>query len=574
MRHSVKRKMVIAFSMIVLLACLIISVVSYYSAERLAKDSLSSVTENIVGRAANIVDVEQYEEITVQSGETAYYEELRAALNELRETTGLDYLYTMSREKEGDQYRYYYVVDGMPKGDENASALGEKEENTQYYPMMDKVFETGEALTEMSSSDDYGALVTTYMPIKSNDGQVIGFVGADFNASEAYKTMQDNRIHLIIWTLVILTVSLLVIFGFAHYLTNPLKRLTREVERVKSGDLSFSRIESSSKDEFGVLTEAFYGMVHDLRQVIGGINRNADQLVKTSGGLLNSAHEINKGSRQVTASMQQIASGTDIQRSRSEEGARVMAELSRGIQHGAASSAVVFERASLTLDEAESGFQKVTDVVGQMNSIQESVRQSSEAIRQLEKQSAEITDILHVIQEISSQTNLLALNAAIEAARAGEHGKGFAVVAEEVRKLAEQSAQSAKNVSTLIANMSKDTVRSVDTMNVVVDKVQDGILIVQEAGESFETILSSIKEITRQTEEVSSVSEEMSASSEEFAASVADSVHVAAQSADNTKKVMAITLDQNELTSHMSDSIHSLAEMSAELERLVQKFKI
>ncbi|WP_309088508.1 HAMP domain-containing methyl-accepting chemotaxis protein [Domibacillus sp.] len=573
MGKSIKGKMLFIFSVIVLLACMIVSFVSYHAAQQLAKDSLSNVTENIASRAAGMIDPAQYENITVESDETAYYKELRANLNELREMNGLEYLYTMAREQEGDDYRYVYMVDGMPKGDENASGLGEIEENEEYYAMMNRVFETGKVQTEMSRTDDYGALVTTYVPIKAGDGRVIGLIGADFDASEAYKTMHANKIDLILLTGLILLLSLLVIFLVTHYLTKPLKRLTKEVERVKSGDLS-SNIKPSSRDEFGVLTEAFQGMVHDLKKVIGGINDSTDQLVKTSDGLLKDAREISEGSQKVTASMQQIASGTDIQRKRAEESAGVMSELSQGIQHAAASSSVVSERASLTLAEAESGFQKVTDVVEQMHNINESVGQSSEAIKQLEQQSVEVTDILQVIQDISSQTNLLALNAAIEAARAGEQGKGFAVVAEEVRKLAEQSAQSAKEVSLLITNMNKDTNRSVDRMNVVVENVQSGILLVREAGEAFERILSSIEEIARQIEEVSSISEEMSASSEEIAASVADSAQVAAQSADSTKHVQAIAVEQSSLTERMSGSIQSLAHMAKELDGLAHKFKL
>lgn len=565
--------MLFTFSMIVFLACLIISAVSYQAAEKVAKDSLSRVTETIASRAADSIDVALFEEITIQSGETAYYDKLRTQLNEVREATGLEYLYTLGRSQEADGYSYYYLVDGMPKGDENASGLGEPEDNTEYYEQMGRAFETGNIQTEMSQTDEYGALVTTYVPIKSASGEVIGIVGADFDASEAYDVMHGNRIDLMVLTAVLLAASLLAIFLFTNYLIKPLKRLTVEVEKVKSGDLS-SSIQSHSKDELGVLTDAFQGMVHDLRTVIGGMNDNAAQLVQTSGELLTNANEINEGSQQVTASMAQIASGTDIQRKQVQEGAQVMAELSQGIHQGAAASTVVSEKASLTLAEAENGFQKVTDVVGQMNSINESVQQSSEAIKQLDQQSSEVSDILHVIQAISSQTNLLALNAAIEAARAGEHGRGFAVVADEVRKLAEQSAQSANDVATMLANMNKDTARSVDTMDVVVEKVQSGISIVQEAGQAFEAILSSIKEIASQIQEVSSVSEEMSASSEEFAASVADTAQVATESADSTEKVMAVTVKQNDLTKQMSTSIQSLAEMAEVLDRLAQKFKL
>ncbi|WP_223067104.1 methyl-accepting chemotaxis protein [Paenibacillus caui] len=573
MRKSIQLKMIFSFSMIVLIACIVISITSYMSSVNLVKDSLSTVAGNIASRAVEVIDIKKYQEITVESRKTDYYHELRSELNELREKTGLLYLYTMSRKETNNGYEYYYVVDGMPINDNTAAKLGQKEADTRFYPQMGRAFETGKRQIEMTNTEDYGRLITSYIPIKSDNGEVIGIIGADFDASKAYQVMRGDKIKLILLTLVILLVSLFVIFFFTRYLVKPLKQLTNQVEKIKSGDLS-SSIETNLEDEIGVLTRAFQGMANDLRKLIEEIHNDSRQLVATSGQLLESTNEVKAGSQQIVASIQEISAGADIQSQSAEEGVQVMEDMAAGIQHSKSASSEVSEQSSLTLAEAEKGYAKILDVVSHMNDINQSVEQSGNAIKTLEVRSSEVSEIMNVIQSISSQTNLLALNASIEAARAGEYGRGFAVVAEEVRNLAEQSANSAKEVSDLIAKINHDTAHSVETMDVVVERVKSGIIIVQEAGEAFQTILAAIQDIVCKIQEVSAASEQMSAASEEIVASVAESAKIAEQSAYSTKNVVDVTVKQNDSIHDMSSSIDSLSKMAEQLNELVRNFKL
>lgn len=573
MRKSIQFKMLLSFSIIVIVACLIITGVNYYSTTKLVKNTISKQAGLIANQALELIDIEEYENITIQAGETEYYHQLRSKLNQLRETTGLVYLYTMSREKKGEKYEYYYMVDGMPLGDENASPIGDKEPDAESFSKMKVAFETGKTQTEMTNTEEYGGLVTTYVPIKDTSGKVIGIVGADFDANDIYKALAKNQKQMFMISIGVLLIALIIVYGFSHYIISPLKRLTGQVEKVRKGDLSIV-INNDRKDEIGILTNAFQQMVQDLRSMIQGINQNSTFLIDSSHQLLNNATEVQAGSNQVASSIKEVSQSAETQFRSSEESAYTMVEMTKGIQQIASASSTVTEVSGSTLLVAEQGYEKVEDAINHMATINRSVQLSEAAMKKLETRSEEISSIVKIISDISAQTNLLALNAAIEAARAGEHGKGFAVVANEVKKLAEQSQVSAESINHLILNMGEDTSQSVTTLNMVITDVQKGIKVVEEAGESFSSILQAIKEINMKIQEVSATSEEMFASTEEFSASVTESTQMAEKSAQQTKLIENIVIEQDQFVGEISQQIKRLNEMADELSSLVQKFHL
>ena len=115
--------------------------------------------------------------------------------------------------------------------------------------------------------------MTSYVPIKSADGEVIGIIGADDDVSAAYAMMKAEKLKLVLLTLMCLLVSAIFIYIFTQYLLKPLKKLSKEVSKVQHGDLS-SNVKPSSSDEFGQLTGSFQEMVNDLRAIIHGIHKS------------------------------------------------------------------------------------------------------------------------------------------------------------------------------------------------------------------------------------------------------------------------------------------------------------
>ena len=245
-----------------------------------------------------------------------------------------------------------------------------------------------------------------------------------------------------------------------------------------------------------------------------------------------------------------------------------------GVQKLAQSTITVSEESHETTKEANEGNEAIQKVIYQMDKIHESVDNTSNVLQQLADRSKEIGSILEVITGISDQTNLLALNASIEAARAGEHGKGFAVVANEVKKLAEQSKESADQISTLIQEIQAETVRAVNVMKKGTNEVAVGISVVQETGDGFKRIQKSVKQVALQIKEMASVTEEISANVEQVNASMEQVDDIAKQSSTSTQSVAASSEEQLASMEEITSSSSSLAKMSEELLQQIRKFNI
>lgn len=248
--------------------------------------------------------------------------------------------------------------------------------------------------------------------------------------------------------------------------------------------------------------------------------------------------------------------------------------MSAGVQQTAATTNQVAQQAAQAAEKAREGGRSAEKAVNQIINIEEKVNASAQVVILLGDRSKEIGQIVDTISGIAGQTNLLALNAAIEAARAGEQGRGFAVVAEEVRKLAEQSQEAAKQIAGLIGQIQVDTEKAVTAMNEGAREVKDGTVVVKAAGEAFQEIVQLVDQVSAQVREISASTQQMAGGSQAIVGTVQRIDDLSKQSASEAQNVSAATEEQLASMEEIAASSQALAKLAQDLQEAVGEFRV
>ncbi|QII47637.1 methyl-accepting chemotaxis protein [Bacillus paralicheniformis] len=397
------------------------------------------------------------------------------------------------------------------------------------------------------------------------------------NAKTIYQ--RDSKEAGSIITLLIIVIAAALVLSISigllmtRLITKPIKDIQALFAETEQGDFTVKGT-YQSKDELGLLTASFNKMVAGVRSIIETVGETSHQVASSSQELSASADESTKASEYISTTIQELAVGSD-QQVESVENSRTvitgMTEFAGRISSNAEKAAATADQTAMMSLEGTKAINKVST---QMKSINETVVSLSEAFKHLTERSNEIGNITEVITSIAEQTNLLALNAAIEAARAGEQGKGFAVVADEVRKLAEQSAQSAEQITRLITIIQNDTKQTMNSVISATGEVKEGLVVVHEAGGAFQKIENSITEVVTQINDVTNLVKNLTAGASEIETAISGVKEVAETAAGSTQTVSAATQEQLASMEEIAAASQILAQNAEELQHLIQKFKI
>ncbi|WP_027415722.1 methyl-accepting chemotaxis protein [Aneurinibacillus terranovensis] len=437
-----------------------------------------------------------------------------------------------------------------------------------------RAFEEKKVQATAIYGDAFGQYKTGFAPILDENGTVLAVYAVDYDVSSVTRKAWAEALNIFYFTLLFIVIFGVVLYAFIKKMVKPIVYLSEVSRKVADGNLEIELTEVKTEDEIGTLSRNFATMVNSLRGIIQKVTSVSSQVSHLSTNLSSYIEETTLETNQISASIQEIASGTEVQVSSASSSAQSIEELAIGIQRIAETSVAVSEASITTAEEAQRGNQSTQKAVQQMDSISKSVNKSASIVQSLGNRSQEIVQIVEIIAGIASQTNLLALNAAIEAARAGEQGRGFAVVADEVRKLAEQSEESARQIADLVQEIQGDTSHSITAMNQVVEEVQAGLDVVQHAENAFCQIQKSIENISDQIRDVSSTSQEMAASSQEVTASVEEIEQIARSSSDSTQAVAASSMKQLSSMKEIHSEAQLLRELVEELQQAIHQFKL
>lgn len=390
----------------------------------------------------------------------------------------------------------------------------------------------------------------------------------------AEKEMWENIAYSVLGTVAAIVVSVGLAMMINRKISQKIAPLAQSALQVAEGNLDIPEIQGTSEDDIGQLGKAFNTMTSHLRDLVEKVSRSSALVASTSQELTAGAEQSAQASNQIASAISEVSLGAEKQLNVVDNTTQVVKQMLVGIGQILNSSKVVADTAENAAASAIEGSKAIDKTMEQMNHIEKTVNSSAQAIDGLGKRSDEISQIIDTISGIAGQTNLLALNAAIEAARAGEQGRGFAVVADEVRKLAEQSSEAAKQISALIIEIQRDTQKAIAAMNEGTHEVALGTEIANTADGAFKNINTLVTMVLSQVRNISAEIQQTATGSSQIEGAVAEINEVSRQIAAQTQTVSAATEEQAATIEEIASSSQMLAKMAQDLEVSLLRFKV
>jgi twitching motility protein PilJ len=316
-------------------------------------------------------------------------------------------------------------------------------------------------------------------------------------------------------------------------------RLLDEMGKVADGDLTVQA--KVTEDVTGAIADSINFTIEQVRGLVSGITRAADQVTHATGNAQKIATQLLAANQKQSAEIQSTG-----------QSVLLIAQSINQVSDNATQSAKV---AKNSLTAAEKGSQAVQNAIRGMDEIREQIQETSKRIKRLGESSQEIGEIVQLITGITEQTNVLALNAAIQAASAGEAGRGFAVVAEEVQRLAERSAEATKHITEIVKSIQQDTQNTVEAMERSTQGVVEGARVADEAGQALHEIEAVSTRLAELIGAISTATQEQAQSAAKVATSMKGILNITQLTTAGTQKTALSAREMITLATELKNSV-------------------
>lgn len=339
----------------------------------------------------------------------------------------------------------------------------------------------------------------------------------------------------------------LLVLLIARSIARPLQDAVQAMGNIASGESDLTRrLDTHGRDELTHLGEHFNRFNGKLQGVVGQLQGAAHALAQSASHVGDNAGQAQAHSVQQSLQMDQVATAVN--------------EVTYAVQDVAKTAEQAANEMHAAQVQVDHGQQAIHGSLQQIDRLSSTIDQAVQVIRELAGHSTRIGGVLEVIRSIAEQTNLLALNAAIEAARAGEQGRGFAVVADEVRLLAQRTAQSTAEIHTMIEHLQSQSEAAVKAIDTSSEASRQTVQQAREAGTSLDAISQALNNLTALNASIASATLQQAHVVEEINRNVLDTAGLSQQTAEAARQ--------------SSDAGASLARLSEDLEQLLRQFKV
>jgi len=397
------------------------------------------------------------------------------------------------------------------------------------------------------------------------DGEHVGAIDTGYELSELQEISNITFNRLLYTASAILVLILIVAYFILNLLFKPLKESIGVLNTIADGNLNVE--EKMFKNEVGIIgeiTRATEKVQSNFREVITDTKRLMDDTMKQVQILVSDAQELDESSSMVSSAISEIAKGATEQAHAAEEGSSNMNDLSNNLDEVSADNETLIKDTEQVSKVTSEGMDAMSTLESKAHESEEITNTVSKDVEDLSSKISQIELVVKAINDIAEQTNLLALNASIEAARAGEAGKGFAVVADEIRKLAEETGNSTKQISETVndiimsakdvteamnkseginAEQAESTKEALSKFKDIEKAIQSVVTVIDTTSDKINLVVNSKDIVLERMQDIAAVSEETAASSQEVTASV-DS---------QDEKIQNITQITRELKSKVQD---------------------
>jgi len=412
-----------------------------------------------------------------------------------------------------------------------------------------------------------------YVPLKDNKQNVVGmFVVAeksDFVSEELF----NHTKNIILLVIGLLVIAIVISMTLTRRIVKRIVTVVESMVVIGGGDFTV-RSNIKSGDEIQLLSDTQNKMAEDLSTLVLKIREICTELSFSSDTLAATSQETTATTEEISRALNHIADTTTTQARETDKGLNKTMELSSNIQKISSSIGGIismFNSASILNVKGLKVVELLSKKTEQSN---EAAVRVNTAISEMDISSQKISIIMNTITEIASQTNLLSLNASIEAARAGDAGRGFSVVATEIRKLAEQSATAARDISNIINGIQTQSKKAVSEMNITKVVVTDQGKAVEETKEIFGEISNTILNLKNEADKISEMNQAMISEKNNIISVMEEISASAQQNSAATQQISASSEEQVAGMEEVAKTAEKLNFIAKNLNSEIEKFKI